>query len=94
MAFKRLTPTRETWAVPASVTTGANTKFFATTTRGVLLQDFQAGTDVDQDEGVAYNKNHICDGTAVSVTYTLGAAHTELKGKIYLLILRVPGRLP
>ena len=75
-----------------SVTTGANTKFFATTTRGVLLQDFQAGTDVDKDEGVACNKHHVCDGTAVSLTYTLGAAATELVAYGYLLILRVPSR--
>jgi len=75
-----------------TITTGANTKFAASTTRGVLLEDFQAGTDVDQDEGLAYRKHHICDGVAKSLSYTLGAAHTELVGKGYVLFFRAPGR--
>jgi hypothetical protein len=72
----------------ATVTTGSNTKFFASTTRGVLLQDFQAGTDVDQDEGVACSKEHAISTTAVSLTYTLGDAATELVAKGYVQFFR------
>ena len=77
----------------ATVTTGANTKFFASTTRGALLEDFQAGTDVDKDEGCAYRKEHVCDGTAVSLTYTNGGAFTEFVGKGYIEFFRSPQRL-
>lgn len=71
----------------ATVTTGANTKFYAATpTRGVLLIDHQAGTDVDQDEGLMREKNHLSDSvTAKSVSYTLGSAHTELVADIYIM---------
>lgn len=73
----------------ATVTTGSNTKFFASTTRGALLQDFQAGTDVDQDEGVAHNKDHVVTSDS-PLTYTLGAAHTELVAKGYVVFWRRP----
>ena len=76
-----------------TITTGSNTKFAATTTRGALLEDFQAGTDVDKDEGMAYRKEHVCDGTAKSLTYTNGGAFTEFVGKGYVLFFRSPQRL-
>jgi hypothetical protein len=75
----------------ATITTGSNTKFFASTTRGVLMQDFQAGSDVDQDEGVAYNKDHVVT-TALSVTYTIGSTATELVAKGYIKFWRSPTR--
>lgn len=70
-----------------TVTTGSNTKFFAATpTRGAFLADHQAGSDVDQDEGVYREKPHIATAvTAKSVTYTLGSAHTELVANIYVV---------
>lgn len=77
----------------ATITTGSNTKYAASTTRGVLLQDFQAGTDVDTDEGMAYNKSHVVS-SAVSLTYTLGSAHTELVAKGYVVFFRPPSNLP
>lgn len=76
----------------ATITTGSNTKYAASTTRGALLQDFQAGTDVDQDEGVAYNKEHVVTSDS-PLTYTLGSAHTELVAKGYVLFWRAP-RIP
>lgn len=71
----------------ATVTTGSNTKFYAATpTRGVLLCDHQAGTDVDQDEGLYREKPHIANSvTAKSISYTLGSAHTELVCDFYIL---------
>ncbi len=74
----------------ATVTTGSNTKFFASSTRGALLQDFQAGTDVDQDEGMAYDKvGHVVTSDS-PLTYTLGGAHTELVAKGYVEFFRKP----
>lgn len=68
------------------VTTGANTKYFASATRGVLMVDFQAGTDVGGDEGLYSEKPHIASSvTAKSVTFTLGEAATELAGNIYIV---------
>ena len=71
----------------ATVTTGSNTKFVASTTFGILLTDAQAGSDVDQDEGVAIRKNYVVS-TATSLVYQLGAAHTELVGDIYVIYFR------
>ena len=52
------------------VTTGDNTKYHASTTRGALLCDFQAGSDVDQDEGVSREMPYKTDGTIKSIVYT------------------------
>lgn len=58
-----------------TVTTGLNTKFYAATpTIGALLADHQAGTDVDQDEGLFRAKPYICDGTAKSLSLTLSSS--------------------
>jgi hypothetical protein len=72
-----------------TVTTGSNTKFFAASpTRGAYLADHQAGTDVDQDEGVYSEKPHVAGSiTAKSVTFTLGAEATELAGNIYIVYI-------
>lgn len=72
----------------AVVTSGSNTKFFASTTYGVLMSDFQAGSDVDQDEGVFIAKDHRSSAvTAKSISYTLGSAHTELVGSIVIVYM-------
>lgn len=73
----------------ATVTTGSNTKFVASSTRGALLSDVQAGSDVDQDEGVAIDKAHAVTSDS-PLTYTLGAAATELKAKGYVEFIRSP----
>lgn len=71
-----------------TVTTGSNTKFFAATnTIGALLADHQAGTDVDQDEGVFARKRHLIVTGKQSVSYTLGDAATELVCDIYITFL-------
>jgi hypothetical protein len=73
----------------SAITTGSNTKFAAATpTRGVLMMDHQAGTDVDQDEGVAYKKHHVCNTTALNISYTLGEAATELDADIVVEFFR------
>ena len=72
-----------------TVTTGSNTKFYAATpTRGVLLCDHQAGTDVDQDEGLYVEKPHAITQADAVLTYTLGSAHTELDADIEVLFYR------
>lgn len=56
----------------ATITTGSNTKFVAANpTLGALLADHQAGTDVDQDEGMWHPKLYICNGTAKSISLTV-----------------------
>lgn len=74
-----------------TVTTGSNTKFFAATpTRGVLMAHHQAGTDVDQDEGLYLEIPHRAQAvTAKSVVYQLGSAHTELVADIYILYVEL-----
>jgi hypothetical protein len=76
-----------------TVTTGSNTKYMASTTTGALLADFQAGTDVDQDEGVYVEKFHVVTSTT-PLTYTLGSAQTELVAKGYVEFIRLPRSLP
>lgn len=71
------------------VTTGAATKFYAANpTRGALLADHQAGTDVDQDEGLYREKPWIITQADAVVTYTLASAHTELDADIEVLFYR------
>ncbi len=72
----------------ATVTTGSNTKFVASSTVGVLLADSQAGSDVDQDEGVFIRKRYAVGATAKSLVYQLGSAHTELVADIYVIFWR------
>jgi hypothetical protein len=75
----------------ATITTGSNTKFVASATKGILLCDVQAGSDVDQDEGVYVEKKHVVT-TAVSLTTTVGSTATELAAKVYVLFWRSPDR--
>lgn len=73
-----------------TVTTGSNTKFFASTTYGILMSAFQAGSDVDQDEGLFVIREHLSSAvTAKSISYTLGSAHTELVGSIVIVYLEM-----
>jgi hypothetical protein len=74
-----------------TITTGSNTKFVAASpTRGVLLADHQAGTDVDQDEGLYIEKPFIV-AAARSVTYTVGSSgFVEFRGDIYILYFEIP----
>lgn len=72
-------------AADVTVTTGSNTKFFAAApTKGVLLADFQAGTDVDQDEGMWHEKPYVCNGTAKSISLTLTTGTDTGAGYIIL----------
>ncbi len=77
----------------ATITTGSNTKFVASATTGVLLADIQAGSDVDQDEGMYSEKFHVVTSTS-PLTYTLGSAQTELVAKGYVEFVRMPRMLP
>ena len=73
----------------AVVSLGVNTYFFTLTTFGVLLSEFQAGSDVGGDEGLFTRKQHVIGvGTALSLVYQLGAAHTQLVADIYVLYFR------
>lgn len=67
-----------------TLTAGGNETYFASTTRGVLLSSITAGADVAGDVGTYYEFPHILNGTAVSLVYVLGSAHTELAGNIYV----------
>jgi hypothetical protein len=68
-----------------TVTTGLNTKFFAASpTKGPLLADHQAGTDLDQDEGLWREKNYVCNGTAESISLTVTTGTDTGAGYIVL----------
>lgn len=61
----------------------------ASNTRGVLLSDFDAGTNAD-DRGLYREKVHIGNGTAKSVVYARGSTLTEFQGYIWLLLTYFP----
>ncbi|MGH2738295.1 MAG: hypothetical protein ACRDHH_05720, partial [Actinomycetota bacterium] len=68
------------------VTDGTNTNFFtAAPTLGVLFFDGLLGADAAATPGVATRRPHVLNGTAKSVVYTLGSAHTELVASIYVV---------
>lgn len=72
-----------------TITTGSNETFFASTTRGVLLSQFFAGTDVAADSGTYYEKPHIV-GVAKSVTWTLGSNNfAEFVGNIFIVYVQL-----
>lgn len=78
----------------ATATDGANQNFWAAAPKlGALFRAGLLGADVAGEAGVMIPKPHVCDGTAKSLTYTLGAAATELVAKGYLGFLRSPQRL-
>lgn len=72
------------------VTVGGNETFLASTTVGVLLQDFLAGANVAGDVGTLVDKDHVITRDDAVITYTLGSAHTELVADIYVEITRIP----
>ena len=53
-----------------TITAGSSETYFASTTRGVLLAAFKAGTDADTDEGMYHEIHHVCNGTIKSIVYT------------------------
>ncbi len=72
------------------VTVGGTETFLASTTIGVLLQDFLAGANVAGDVGTLVAKEHVVTQNDAVITYTLGSAHTELVADIYVEITRIP----
>lgn len=67
------------------ITVGGTETFFASTTRGALLcPSFLAGANVAGDVGTIYEAPHTLNGTARTVSYTLGSAHTEVVFDIYV----------
>ncbi len=72
-----------------TVTTGVNETFVASTTLGAMLVDFVAGTDLATDVGSHFPQEHVGDGTAQSISYTLTAGSDTATG-----FLVVPYQLP
>ena len=72
--------------VPSATVSGATHSYYASTTYGVLLADFQAGTHADTDEGVHNRISYETDGTIKSVTYTSSAGGDTGTGVIWLKI--------
>jgi len=54
----------------AALTAGGNETYYSATTRGALLRTFLAGSNAVEDVGTYEEKEHLCDGTAKSLTYT------------------------
>lgn len=73
-----------------TITTGSNEVFFASTTRGALLASLTAGTDNAGDVGTYYEKPHICNGTAVSVSYDAESNDwVEFRGTINIVYVEL-----
>lgn len=70
-----------------TITAGGSETYFASSTRGLLLSSLTAGTDSAGDVGTYYENYHVLNGTAKSLVYQLGAAHTELVADIYVLYI-------
>lgn len=69
-----------------SATDGTNQNYFAAAPKlGALLRQGSLGTDAAGEAAALIKKAHILNGTAKSVTFTLGSAHTELAGNIYIV---------
>jgi hypothetical protein len=69
-----------------AVTDGVNTNFFtAAPTQGVLLRDGLLGADAAATPGVLTRRPHVLNGTARSLVYQLGSAHTELVADIFVV---------
>lgn len=72
----------------ATVTVGNSTAYFSSCTRGVLLCDFQAGTDTNGDEGLYREKPHLSTAvSAKSVSYT--TSNHDISGNIHILFLEL-----
>lgn len=75
-------------------TDGVNQNYIAAAPKlGALLRSGLLGSDLAAEAAALIPRPHVCDGTAKSLTYTLGAAHTELVAKGYVWFLRLPSRL-
>lgn len=73
----------------ASATDGSNQNFWATAPkRGALLYSGRLGTDAAGDAGAIIPIDWVCDGTAVSLTHTVGSAGTELDADIVIEFFR------
>lgn len=73
-----------------TITTGANEVYFASTTKGVLLAAFTAGTDTATDVGTYFESPHLSDSiTGKSVSYTAGSAQTEFVGNIFVVYIEL-----
>lgn len=67
-------------------TAGGNETYLSDTTTGALRRiAYEAGSNVAGDVGTYAEMPHILNGTAKSVTYTLGAQHTELVADIVIV---------
>lgn len=70
----------------ATATDGTNQNYFAAApTLGVLLRTGSLGTDAAGEAAALLKTPHVLNGTAKSVSYTLGSAHTEVVGNIYVV---------
>jgi hypothetical protein len=77
--------------VAATATDGTNQNFWAAAPiLGALLRNGLLGGDVAGTAGVMIPVPWVCDGTAKSLTYTLGSDHTELVADIFVLFFRAP----
>ena len=69
----------------AALTAGSSETYYASTTRGALLRTFLAGSDAVEDVGTYEEKEHLCDGTAKSLTYT--TTDHAIVGNIHILLV-------
>jgi hypothetical protein len=81
-------------AYDATATDGATQNFWAAAPKlGALVRTGLLGANVAADAGVLMPKPYVCDGTTVSLSYSLPNAFTEFVGKGYIGFLRSPQRL-
>jgi hypothetical protein len=75
----------------ATATDGTSQNFWAAAPKlGALMRTGELGGDAAGTAGVMIPRPHVVNGTAVSLTYTLGGAATELVAKGYIVFFRVP----
>jgi len=72
----------------ATVTSGTNEVYFASTTRGVLLSTIMAGSDASTDVGTYYEFYDVSSG-GESVTYTGSDSTNTARGNIYILYIEL-----
>ncbi len=77
--------------VTAVGTDGTNQNYFATAPKlGALLRTGILGTDAAGEAPAVIPVPWVCDGTAKSLTYTIGSTATELVAKGYVVFFRLP----
>lgn len=77
--------------VDATATDGANQNFIAAAPKlGALLRAGLLGADVAGEASAVIPRPHVINGTAVSLTYTIGSTATELVAKGYVVFFRPP----